>query len=182
MSIVGVMAERHGLDKAVWTQDDFPVMGWHDATVHAIGFDEDQLWAERLLLDLDYIVKWIEPAPPDENFSFLVAPATLVFEAVGVIEAELLPDRLLLTIDDIHRESESDKEPDADCNWVIDGHDFHIRFSARGFHQHFRSAPINAGQSRRLTLRQRGGLSFSEPGTFEPLERGQDAPDHRTGE
>ena len=56
------MAERSGLEKAVWTQDDFPVMGWHDATVHAIGFDEDELWSERLLLDLDYIVEWIEPA------------------------------------------------------------------------------------------------------------------------
>jgi hypothetical protein len=175
------MAEHHGLDKAVWTQDDFPVMGWHDATVHAIGFDEDELWAERLLLDLDYIVKWIEPAVPEENFSFLVAPATLVFEGVGVVEAELQPSRLPLTIDDIHRELESQQAPDAVSKWVIDGHDFDLRFSARGFHQHFRRAPINAGRSQRLTLLQRGGLSFSEPSTFEPLERGQ-ARDHRTDE
>jgi hypothetical protein len=176
------MAERHGLDKAVWTQDDFPVMGSHDATVHAIGFDEDQPWAERLLLDLDYIVEWIEPAAPDESFTFFVAPATLVFEGVGVIEADLRPDRLLLTIDHIHRESENDQAPDADSNWAIDGHDFHMRFSARGFHQHFRSAPINAGRSQRLTLRQRGGLSFSEPSTFELVARGQEAPHHRTDE
>lgn len=155
------MAERHGLDKAVWTHDDFAVMGWHDATVHAIGFDEDELWAERLLLDLDYIVKWIEPAAPDESFSFLVAPATLVFEGVGVIEAELHPSRLLLTIDEIRHEPESEQASDADVVWVIEGDDFDLRFSARGFH-HFRSVPINTGRSQRLTLQQRGGLSFSE--------------------
>ena len=123
-------------------------MGWHDATVHAIGFDEDKLWAERLLLDLDYIVESIEPAAPDESFSFLVAPATLVFEGVGVIEAELHPSRLLLTIDEIRHEPESEQASDADVVWVIEGDDLDLRFSARGFHQHFRSAPINTGRSR----------------------------------
>jgi hypothetical protein len=88
---------------------------------------------------------------------------------------------LLLTIDDIHRELEGEQAPDADSKWVIEGHDFDLRFSARGFHQHFRRAPINVGRSGRLTLLQRGGLSFSESSTFEPLERGQ-APDHGTDE
>jgi hypothetical protein len=29
------------LEKAVWTHGDFDMMGWHDATVHAIAFHED---------------------------------------------------------------------------------------------------------------------------------------------
>ena len=46
------------LEKAVWTDGDFDRMGWHDARVHAIAFHEDEDNAE-LLLDLDYIVRWI---------------------------------------------------------------------------------------------------------------------------
>jgi hypothetical protein len=155
------------LEKAVWTDADFAQMGWHDATVHAIGFDEDELWAERLLLDLDYIVDWIPPAPPD-NFTFLLAAATLVFEGVGTVEGELSPPRLLVEIDEI-RCLEPINERDRAANirpWVIDGHDFELRFEASGFRQHFRMRPVNAGKSQRLTLDQRGGLSFAQPTDF----------------
>jgi hypothetical protein len=76
------------LEKAVWTAADFDRMDWHDARVHAITFHEVEQDAE-LLLDLDYIVRWIDPEPPAEYFSFLVAPATLVFENVWCLEGEL---------------------------------------------------------------------------------------------
>jgi hypothetical protein len=76
------------LEKAVWTDADFVTMGWHDATVHAIAFHEDEQNAE-LLLDLDYIVRWIDPEPPAEHLTFLVAPATLVFENVWGLDGEL---------------------------------------------------------------------------------------------
>src|SRR5947209_5626308 len=81
------MVESGALDRVVWTQEDFDAMSWHDATVHGIGFDEDELWAERLLLDLDYIVSWVKPTPPDEHYSFLVAPATLVLTALAPSKA-----------------------------------------------------------------------------------------------
>jgi hypothetical protein len=70
--------EAHSLEKALWSDADFDVMGWHDATVHAIAFEESDDRA-ALLIDLDYIVRWIEPQPLSRSFSFLVAPATLVF-------------------------------------------------------------------------------------------------------
>lgn len=57
------------------------LMWWHDATVHALAFEESDDQA-ALLINLDYIVRWIEPQPPSRNSSFLVAPATLVFENV----------------------------------------------------------------------------------------------------
>ena len=41
-------------------------------------------------------------------YSFLVAPATLVFDGVGTIEGELGPRRLLLEIDEIRQEREND--------------------------------------------------------------------------
>jgi hypothetical protein len=68
------------LDRAVWTDADFETMGWHDNAVHAISFADDE--SSRLLLDLDYILRWLQPEPPKKNFSFLIAPATLIFENV----------------------------------------------------------------------------------------------------
>jgi hypothetical protein len=55
-----------GLSKAVWTDADFPVMGWHDCRIHAVSVaehEDDTLPPTRLLLDLDYIVRWVDPAP-----------------------------------------------------------------------------------------------------------------------
>src|SRR5690348_9572503 len=50
------------LEKAVWTDGDFDTMGWHDASVHAIAFHEEEHGAQdALLLDLDYIVRWLDP-------------------------------------------------------------------------------------------------------------------------
>ncbi len=65
--------EALAVEKAVWTDADFDRMGWHDATVHALAFEESDDQAS-LLIDLDYIVRWIEPQPPSRYFSFLVAP------------------------------------------------------------------------------------------------------------
>src|SRR5689334_9123992 len=94
------------LEKAVWTDGDFDTMGWHDATVHAIAFHEDEQGAQdALLLDLDYIVRWLDPEPPAEYFTFLVAPATLVFENVWNLQGELdtRAGRMLLHINTIER-------------------------------------------------------------------------------
>jgi hypothetical protein len=67
-------------------------MGWHDATVWAVAFlatdpRETLDSSGELALDIDYIVQWIEPVPPDEYFTFTVAPATLVFNDVWGAEA-----------------------------------------------------------------------------------------------
>jgi hypothetical protein len=93
------------LGRAVWTDADFDQMGWHDVRVHAIGFFEDDLETPaELALDIDYIVRWIDPEPPDEYFTFDIAPATLVFSDVWGLEGELQAfQRTLLTIDGIER-------------------------------------------------------------------------------
>lgn len=70
---------QHGLSKAVWADADFETMGWHDATVWAYSLqkaDTDDVldgrpWPTgRLLLDLDYITRRVEPAEPGGSFSF----------------------------------------------------------------------------------------------------------------
>lgn len=57
---------EHGLAKAIWTDDDYVNMGWHDATIWAYALqkaDTDDVPEDtprpstRLLLDLDYITR-----------------------------------------------------------------------------------------------------------------------------
>src|SRR5688572_6075704 len=99
---------RDALEKVVWTDADLERMGWHDATVHGIAFREVGDDAE-LLLDLDYIVRWIDPQPPSRSYTFLVAPATPVFENVWSLEGDLEAHRTLLQIDRIERQEPQDE-------------------------------------------------------------------------
>ena len=156
------------LEKAIWTDGDFDMMGWHDATVHAIAFHEDEQDAE-LLLDLDYIVRWIDPEPPAEYFSFLVAPATLVFENVWDLQGELgAYERTLLQIQDIHRrEPENDRQRNVGVQpWVLEwSQGDELTFLASGFRQHFRRRPAHTA-SQCLELDARGGICFDKPPDF----------------
>ena len=158
--------EAHSLEKAVWTDADFDVMGWHDATVHGIAFEESDD-RSALLIDLDYVVRWIEPEPPSKYFSFLVAPATLVFENVWSLNGDVSAPRTLLEIADVHRlEAETDRQQNAGVRrWRIEGQGFELRFLAAGFHQHFRALPRRS-RSQRLSPDQRGGISFAQPTVF----------------
>jgi hypothetical protein len=74
--------EEYTLDKPIWTNADFEIMGWHDATVWAMAVVSDDF---ELIFDIDYILRWIDPVPPDPSFSFWVSPATLVFEGVQTL-------------------------------------------------------------------------------------------------
>ncbi|MEV4056817.1 DinB family protein [Amycolatopsis sp. NPDC049688] len=81
------------VSQAVWTDADFAQMGWHDCRVHAAALveDDDDLPPGRLLLDLDYIVRWVEPARRRKHFTFWIAPATLVFDQAWDITGTLGP-------------------------------------------------------------------------------------------
>ena len=75
-------------EQRVWTDEDFDVMGWHDATVHALAFE-----STTLLLDLDYTLGDDCEADSEEQRSkmpsFWMSPATLVFAAVDDIEGRV---------------------------------------------------------------------------------------------
>jgi len=149
------------IGKPVWTEADFDQMNWHDANVHGIAFREEAGGAD-LLLDIDYIARWIEPVPPSEYFTFLVAPATLVFRDVWSIDGGLGTQRTLPQIDRIsRRDAQGEQQAGSTLVWVVEG-DVQLEFLAAGFRQHFRDHPISA-ESQMLTLAQRGGISFAEP-------------------
>jgi hypothetical protein len=149
-----------GLSKAVWTDADFPVMGWHDSRVHALSvLEDDDLPPGRLLLDLDYIVRWVEPARGEQHFTFWVAPATLVFEQAWDITGDIGPLHGSLEIADLHRLDPPDDRPYP--AWHLEGHEFGLRFRARGFRQYVRARPRHVDRQV-LTMAERGGLSFAE--------------------
>ncbi|MEU0537576.1 hypothetical protein [Amycolatopsis tolypomycina] len=155
------MTDLSGLSKAVWTDADFPQMGWHDSHIHAAALveTEDDLPPDRLVLDLDYIVRWVEPARREKHFTFWIAPATLVFDEAWDITGEIGPLHGGLELSDLHRLDPPDDKPYP--AWHLEGHEFDLKFRARGFRQYFRRPPQHVGRQV-LTMAQRGGLSFAE--------------------
>ena len=69
--------EDYKLEKVVWTQDDFDVMGWHDSIIWSMLTNTADY---EHLLDLDYIFEWVQPREDETYFKFWVAPVTMVFE------------------------------------------------------------------------------------------------------
>jgi hypothetical protein len=150
------------LEKATWTDADFETMGWHDCHVHAvsIGVREDDTFPwQRVLLDLDYIVQWVDPKFPRRSFTFWVAPATLVFDEAWDITGGLEPLNDLLEIAGLHRLDPPDDRPDP--LWHVEGHNFDLRLRAPGFTQYIRTPPIHS-KAQYLTQPERGGLNFTE--------------------
>ncbi len=138
------------LGKWIWTEKDFEQMGWHDATVYGLRL------TENLELDLDYILQWNQPDIEGFQFTFWVAPATLVFEKTTDLSFELTQsfDDKWLEINDIEMEIVDNKRV-----WTIITQQGDISFKAATFKQIIRKMPIfQLGQSIRYD--ERGGLSF----------------------
>ncbi|WP_329333955.1 hypothetical protein OG866_11500 [Streptomyces sp. NBC_00663] len=154
-----------GLEKGVWSDADFERMGWHDVTIHALSVERTDAVLPRLLFDLDYVVRWVHPTPPETYFSFWVAPATLVFEDVWDLEGDLdfSGQSLDMEIDALHRLPPKDDRPVGSevPLWHIEGHAFDLRFRATGFRQFIRQPP-RLGRRRVLGYAERGGASFAE--------------------
>ena len=63
----------------VWTDEQFDEMSWHDNCVHGLRVVEGTRGAGELILDLDYILEWIET---EKGFRFRIQPVTLKFREV----------------------------------------------------------------------------------------------------
>ncbi|MEV0290898.1 hypothetical protein AB0H36_42795 [Kribbella sp. NPDC050820] len=156
--MIALPHEPSGLTKATWTDADFAVMGWHDCRIHAVSigeYDDGTLPPARVLLDVDYIVRWVD----GQAFSFWIAPATLVFEGAWEIRGDFGPLHELLEIDALHRLDPPDATPDP--LWHLEGHNFDLRLRSAGFTQYLRRPPQHV-RRQLLTPAERGGLSFAE--------------------
>lgn len=111
------------LEKWIWTEDDFDIMGWHDSKIHALAFVPEDF---EIAFDIDYILQWIHPKPNETYFKFWVAPATLVFENVRDVEFDIESYNGDLVIDDVRREEPGKPlnaqfiGKDVDWLWVIE--------------------------------------------------------------
>jgi hypothetical protein len=157
------MSNQYQLDKWIWSDDDFEQLGFHDATIHAVAFGETQF---ELSLDIDYIFKWVHPAPGEEFFRFWVAPCTLVFENVYEVRVEAEPyGGPMLSVDELRREDPRTPRnaehigKDREWRWTFECHHGDLTFWAVGFRQYVRRPPI-LQSSQALGLQERGGYSF----------------------
>lgn len=138
------------LEKWIWTEKDFEQMGWHDATVYGLRLNQN------LELDLDYILQWNKPDIEGFQFTFWVAPVTLVFERPTDISFELTQsfNDKWLEIQDIEMNL-----TDNNRNWTIITQQGDISFKADSFKQVIRKRPsFQLGQS--IPYDERGGFSF----------------------
>jgi len=153
--------ETYALEKSVWSEADFEKMGWHDVVVHALAFDTERY---ELLLDIDYLFAWVDPALPSEYFSFWLAPATMVFRDVWELKIEYEAS-LGFQLQGItrseprfrpHPHAEGRKE---ERRWTLDSNEGQISFWATGYSLFTRKIPTQHPQQS-FSLSERGGISF----------------------
>ncbi|RZM05385.1 MAG: hypothetical protein EOO88_54935, partial [Pedobacter sp.] len=142
----------YNLEKSVWTDLDFDVMGWHDCSIYKY-----QLIDGRLKFDVDYIFEWVNPAYTGMPYTFWIAPATWVFHGVTDFELDLkLSNDWRLEIDDVTRETNDGK-----IEWDIGTRQGYFHFNADGFTKFVREKPT-LQYSQQIPFNQRVWLSLEE--------------------
>ena len=152
------------LEKPVWNEDDYEVMGWHDASIYGIVIEnKPESFSSNLLLDIDYIFKWVNPIPPDDYFTFWVAPCTLVFkEAFNLIIDIDYRDYMLYPceIADLYLVSKIEQSNNVFVyEWNIELQQGSIRLKSVGFEQIVKKYPMHV-RGQLLDIDQRGGINF----------------------
>lgn len=151
--------------KNIWTERDFEIMGWHDVMIHALAILPREGDYE-IMMDIDYIFEWIRPEPPDNYYSFILAPATLSFHGVWDIDSNIATRGCVLEplqITDIQRANERIlKNSDiAIWDWTITLMQGTISFNGPGYTQYVRQKPKMYG-AHTFDEKQRGPISFSK--------------------
>ena len=152
------------LEKTTWTHEDFDVMGWHDATIHAFGFDKHENSSTGdFILDIDYIFQWVKNDPPEKAFMFWVAPCTLVFKDAFHLKLNLdTNDSAVegLEIADLLLNGHTKHENITTFQWTIELQLGQITLDSTGFVQTVRKEPVLQIEQV-LSYTQRGGVSLT---------------------
>jgi mannose-6-phosphate isomerase-like protein (cupin superfamily) len=127
------------MDEYLWTEKDFERMGWHDNHVHGLQIIKGDYGAGQLILDIDYILEWIDVS--EGRCKFRILPAVLKFKGVTRLRLALdyeTPTAGLgpFSIHAIERKYEPRERYEAQI-WtiVINWPEGEIRFEAEGFEQ-----------------------------------------------
>src|SRR5262245_9689225 len=112
-------------EKWIWTDADFDQMGWHDVVIHSLAFD-----AYTLSLDIDYMFRWVDPAPGETYYRFWLSPATLVFDNVSDLRIDLEPYGAPIIMGVTRSEPVTVADRATTWQWLLDCLDGKISFRA----------------------------------------------------
>lgn len=158
--------EPYKLEKSIWTEQDFPVMGWHDGLIYGLAYDvnRDETWKNELYFDIDYIFQWVDPQPPSSHFTFWTAPCTLIFKNYYDLKIDLDASYTnILEIDNITLVEKLENEHNHKIyySWDIKLQSGLISLKSESYTQIVRNKPVYL-KSQWLNLEERGGISFSK--------------------
>jgi hypothetical protein len=88
-------------EKLVWSEQDFEVLSWYDATIWSMVADSDKF---EFLIDLDYIFNWVHPGPGETYFKFWIAPVTMVFENAFDVRIDIKSQQGCIEVADLRSE------------------------------------------------------------------------------
>jgi len=153
------MAVVYELEKKLWTEADFDVMGWHDCPIHAMAFNNGY----HIVFDIDYIFEWVL-SKNKRNYKFWISPCTLVFKSVHHISFET--DYATIEINNISRQNPQQLKSASldklvEYDWIIETTTGEISFKSIGFEQYVRQAPVLI-PTQGLDLEIRKGISFDQ--------------------
>ena len=150
--------EAYELEKPVWTESDFKVMGWHDSIVWGLLSNQEKF---EYLIDLDYIFNWVHPKEGEKQFKFWVAPVTMVFENVYDIKINIESQQGEIEVSDLHMENPCKTKNGKYTEYIFsfECQEGEISLSSTGFKMYVRRKPIFQ-QHQSLELIQRGGVNF----------------------
>jgi hypothetical protein len=121
-----------------WTDAQFDQMSWHDNHVHGLRVIEGEYGAGELVLDVDYILEWLEASA---GFQFKIVPVYLRFKEVTDLRlaldyAKVSAGMSPFSIHRISRRTEARERYTAQC-WEIELNwpDGRISFEATAFEQ-----------------------------------------------
>ncbi len=127
---------------------------WHDNAIHGFRIIEGEDGCSgELVLDIDYIVEWLQPQDDNAAFEFRVAPANLTFHEVTdlVVSVDYAASTAAfqpMIIHEIQREFVTNPKGYSSFVWNIDinwPRKSHISFHSSGFTQVLRAEPIVFG-------------------------------------
>jgi len=151
------------IEKSIWTHDDFEEMGWHDANIYGMVIENNDNPSADFLLDIDYIFKWVNPVPPAQNYTFWIAPCTLIFkECFDLnIECDTGGGYLeLFEIEDLCLNEKTEQEKNRFVyKWTIELQQGVIELKSYGLEQVVRQKPAHV-KNQVLSLGERGGINF----------------------
>jgi len=150
------------VEKLIYTEEDFEDMDWHDVYIHGMGFDSKNF---ELFLDVDYIFKWIKK-PRAKYYSFIIAPATVVFRNVWDYTCDFISNinLTIMSIDRINPRVPNNHEyikDKTEWRWEIELLEGEIKFNSTGYKLYTRQQP-EIKRQQHYTLQERNGISFEK--------------------